>query len=252
MNSIGKTLTLLLVALLLSSLLVISITPVNVQAASKPPAPEFTVKIVDKSYNEPSTQSTDTYTGKTTTHPGYRIEKKVIEVTIKNQNPSVMFSVRSKGHFEEWPETHDDSDGFGDIFGGGAIFSGAIFYPDIGKYTAIEWTIEYYPDEAQIDIQTIALLGTFKEEMPYGLRQQVFYGEKSEWSKTQTITINKNNNQTPYNPNQNDPKTPTNPNQPINLTNINLLTITIITITITITITLLILRKTTNKKTFQQ
>ena len=237
MNSASKPLTLPLIVLLLLSLLTLIVIPTNVQAVPKPAVPEFTVKIVDKSYNEPSTQSTDPYTGKTTTHPSYRVENKVIEITIKNQKPAVMYSIRTKGHFEEWTQNPNINGLYG-----------ATYYPDAGKYTTIEFnSIEHYPDGAQIDFQIIALLGSFEEDFSYGLRGSVFYGEKSEWSKTQTITINKNNNEI-TNQIPDDPETPSNPNQPTGFTWIDLGSITSIAVILSVMATFLILKRTTNRK----
>ena len=231
------TIKVLFAILMLTNMVMILPTSI---AQSKPSVPEFTVKIVDKSYNEPSTQSTDPYTGKTTTHPSYRVENKVIEITIKNQKPAVMYSIRTKGHFEEWTQSPNINGLYG-----------ATYYPDAGKYTVIEFSsIERYPDGAQIDFQIIALLGSFEEDFSYGLRGSIFYGEKSEWSKTQTLTINKNNNEitnqtpdgpeTPYNPN--------NPNQPTGFTWIQLCSIIAIVIVLSVTATFFILKKTNTQK----
>jgi len=205
-----------------------------VQAQSKPTVPEFTVKIADRSYNELSTQSIDPYTGKTTTHPGYRVEKKIIEITIKNQNPSVMYSIRTKGHFEEqWRYKYK-------VDGG----SGGPYDSDAGKYTVIDLgPISSYPDGAQIDFQVEALRGYFRKDITAIGSLDVFEGETSGWSKTQTITINKNNNeiaaQTPDNP-----EVSANPNQPTGFTWIQLCSIVAIVIVLSVTATFFILRKT--------
>jgi len=228
------TIKILFAILMLTSLSMILPTST---AQSKPSVPEFTVKIVDKSYNEPSTQSTDPYTGKTTTHPGYRVENKVIEITIKNQKPAVMYSIRTKGHFEEWTQSPNINGLYG-----------ATYYSDADEYTVIEFSsIERYSDGAQIDFQVIALLGSFEEDFSYGLRGSVFYGEKSEWSKTQTLTINKNNNEI-TNQTPDDSETPSNPNQPTGFTWIQLCSIIIIVIALSVTITFLILKKTNTQK----
>jgi len=50
-----------------------------------PAVPEFTVELVDSSYDVPTTYSTDPYTGKQVTHEGYHVAKRTIEVRIKNQ-----------------------------------------------------------------------------------------------------------------------------------------------------------------------
>ncbi|MCL2133973.1 MAG: hypothetical protein FWH37_00210 [Candidatus Bathyarchaeota archaeon] len=116
MNSANKTLTLTLVVLLLSSLLVLTITPVNVQAVSKPSVPQFNIKLIDNSYDIPPITTTyiDQYTGKenTYTENGYHVSRKTLEVTIKNQpftpytnatghEINLYYVIQFKGHFGE-------------------------------------------------------------------------------------------------------------------------------------------------------
>jgi hypothetical protein len=97
---------------------VFTFTPVAVQAASTPSVPEFSVRLVDSSYDVPpsSTTTVDQYTGKetTTTVPGYHVDQKFLEVTIKNQpftsytnenskEINLYYTVLVKGHFgEDW------------------------------------------------------------------------------------------------------------------------------------------------------
>lgn len=116
--SMNRTVVLTLIVLLLSSLLALSVTPANLQAASKPSVPQFSIKLVDYSYDVPSSSTTtiNQYTGEevTNTRPGYRVENKTIEVTIKNQpfksytdqngEHKLYYAVHVKGRFgEEWP-----------------------------------------------------------------------------------------------------------------------------------------------------
>src|SRR3990172_3290742 len=79
----NKKFVLLLILILTAS----SLTAVNLANASipKPSVPEFTLKLVDSSYDEPTTYSTDPYTGKQVTHEGYHVESRTIELKIKNQ-----------------------------------------------------------------------------------------------------------------------------------------------------------------------
>jgi tRNA threonylcarbamoyladenosine modification (KEOPS) complex Pcc1 subunit len=147
-----------------------------------------------------------------------------------------MYSIRTKGHFEEW----NQSPNINGLYGGP-------YYSDANEYTVIEFdSIDSYPNGAQIDFQVIALLGTFEEDFSYGLRGSVFYGERSDWSKTQTLTINKNSNgittQAPDNS-----EMPSNLNQS-SFTWIELASITIIAVVLTFTATFFILRKTGNMK----
>jgi hypothetical protein len=103
------------ICLLLSGLLIcagfLSVFSIaQAQSKSNPAVPEFTVKLVNRFYDVPPTQTTDPYTGKTTTQQGCRVEYKEIELTIKNQNYpyGLMYNVRTKGHFEEqWHEEYN-------------------------------------------------------------------------------------------------------------------------------------------------
>ena len=63
--SVNKFLPLLLIVLLLLNLLPLSVIPTNVQAASKPSVPQFTVKFIDNSYDLPPKYTTNPYTGET-------------------------------------------------------------------------------------------------------------------------------------------------------------------------------------------
>jgi len=116
MNSANKTLTQTLTILLLSSLLVLTIHSTDAHAISTPSVPQFTVKLVDNSYDVPPTTTTivDPYTGKETTitNPSNHITDRSIEVTIENQpftpytdannyRHELRYIVQFKGHFEE-------------------------------------------------------------------------------------------------------------------------------------------------------
>ena len=119
-----RRLNALLISIMINVLIFTSITYVStVQAESsipKPSVPEFTVKLASYPYDVPPTTTTtaDPYTGKETitTQPGYRVENKSIELTIKNQpfTPytdaeghivNMYYNVHVKGHFEDcWRE----------------------------------------------------------------------------------------------------------------------------------------------------
>ena len=84
-----------------------------VDSIPKPSVPEFTVELVDTSYDVPTTYSTDPYTGDTVTHKGYHVARRTIEVRIKNQpftpftdsggqEIKFYYNIRIKGHYEEW------------------------------------------------------------------------------------------------------------------------------------------------------
>jgi cell division protein FtsL len=77
----------------------------------------------------------------------------------------------------------------------------------------------------------------------------VFDGVTSGWSKTQTIIINKNSNETP-NQQSNNSETSSNPNQPTGFSWIELSIITTIAVIMAVVATMFILKKTVNTKTF--
>jgi hypothetical protein len=173
---------------------------------SKPSVPEFTVKLVAHPYDVPSTttSSIDQYTGKeiVTTHSGYHVENKSIEVTIRNQpftpytdasgnEININYNVRVKGHFtdgEVWHEVYPETQ-HRDVFGydtKGTLQSNS-------GYTVISCSADY-PAGAQVDFQVEALEGYFTKCYPFILDifTWVFTGELSGWSNTQTLNIDEN------------------------------------------------------------
>jgi hypothetical protein len=70
-----KPATLLLITVLaVSSLIMVS--SAFAQSITKPSVPEFTLVLVDSSYDVPTTYSIDPYTGENVTHNGYHVEDK--------------------------------------------------------------------------------------------------------------------------------------------------------------------------------
>jgi len=205
MNLASKCLTTSFIVLLLSSLLVLTTTPLTVQAASTPSVPQFTVKLIDNSHDVPpyNTTTTDPYTGKETitTHPGFRVEKYDIEVTIKNQpftpytntngyECNLYYDVQAKAHFDEnWR-------------------SSSTYYPHTnigqtsGAETIVTWTLSEGgsflgkpPSGGKLDFRVEAFTGYWRDPMPQesalGFRDPIFVHEEasSGWSSIQTITI---------------------------------------------------------------
>jgi hypothetical protein len=178
MGIINRFLVVTFVLLLLSSLIVHVVTPVSAQAGYKPTVPQISsIKLVDSSYDvSPSTTTTvDQYTGKktTTTTPGYRVEQRSIEVTIKNQpfisytneydlKVNLQYIVQVKGHFgEDWK-------GFG---------YGYLVQSNSG-YTVTSYPVEYAAG-SQLDFRVQAVI-----YYHHGIDS-----ERSDWSKVQIYTI---------------------------------------------------------------
>ena len=207
----NRAVLLLILILTASSLIVVKLTHASIPT---PSVPEFTLKYVDHSYDVPTTYSIDPYTGENVTHAGYHVENKTIEVTIKNQlsTPYVevggerawlFYDVRFKGHFEDWGFYNATS--FGD-------YQDYVLMAD-SEYTVISYFLQENADDysghvtgdvpsgGQIDFQVQAIAGYVTTIQggfvpPFGYTgYDVFTGEKSGWSNTQTITISES--QTP-------------------------------------------------------
>jgi hypothetical protein len=195
MGCISKGFSLLLVVLLVASSVII-VKPACAQA-SKPSVPEFTVYVIDHSYDAPATYSIDKYTGETITHSGYHVNNETIILKIRNQvftesfngtNYFLCYNVRVKGHF-------DNETGWAGYFHGHDTYFG---YP---HQSTSESTIlslqEEYPAHAQIDIQVEAILAHVGKVRVYEhlmdfvgtLEDGEIIDQTSGWSNTQTITI---------------------------------------------------------------
>ena len=170
----------------------------DVSRLPKPSIPEFTVELVDHSYDVPTTYSTDPYTGDTITHGGYHVENRTIDIRIKNQpfasyrndNDSLVtlyYNIRVKGYFEqEWRELYSSPN---------------YLYRSDSEYTVRSYVLGkdgkwFFPDDGKVDFQVEALIGyntkIFEGWTVWGESYNlIFTGESSGWSNTQTITISK-------------------------------------------------------------
>ena len=201
MKSIGKSLFLLFVFLMVSSLVIVQ--SVSAQSSSKPVVTEFTLQYVDNSYDVPPkpTSSTDPYTGNTTTStiPGYRFENKSVEASIKNPIDATYYNFRWKGHFDsEWKYEPFNPDAGSSAYTLADTFS-VPFKASASTYTVV--SLYFLPESitpgGEIDIQVQALYGNFRA-VPYGHIQPIpggptydfyFEGEVSNWSNTQTFEM---------------------------------------------------------------
>jgi hypothetical protein len=180
---------------------VFTVTPVSAQAGYKPSVPEFTVKLVDYSYDVPPSTTTtiDQYTGEkvTTTTPGYHIENKTIEITIKNQPFTpytgtngityyLYYTVQSKGRFGEdwqnWGSTVQTKN----PYGGGFIPS-----PEYSQGSIVSSSANGYANGAQVEFRVEAIIGHYVPYNPDSMFPQYWFETdvSSGWSSVQTITI---------------------------------------------------------------
>lgn len=178
---------------------------VAAQSTSASPVPEFTLRYADYSYDVPdkTTTSIDSYTGKTitTTIPGYHVENKTIEATIKNNIGASYYNFRYKGHYaEEWsyypfiPSSNNYS--LPDAFS-------VPYQASTSSYTVASLPSYFFQSisaDGQVDVQVQALFGNFRA-VPYGHIMPIpggptydfyFEGTTSDWSNTQTVTVGEN------------------------------------------------------------
>ena len=205
----NKALTLLLIlALVASSLIMLS--SVCAQTIPAPSVPEFTVNLIDSSYETQPTTTIDPYTGQTVTNPSQHIEARTIEIRIKNvpftpfeiENGSntytvnFLYNIRFKGHFEEeWHYPYNPNvnsykgrdSGVETIISYQAEYSsteGLRLTPDRGGFYGT------FPPNAEVDFQVQAMIGYIHHVVvPGPFSADVFEGQTSDWSNTQTLKL---------------------------------------------------------------
>ncbi len=166
---------------------------VNAQTIPKPSVPQFSIQVVDNSYDTTATIQTDPYTGQQTTIPSRHITDIKIEGKIKNQpfnqfvltNPNgtrrdlnFFYNVRYKGHFGEYWQY---------LYGGEDEGFLNRNYSSVFTYFTIH---QDFSKGSVIDVQVISMIGyqswVIQPLFPY----PVINGQDSGWSNTLTVTIN--------------------------------------------------------------
>ncbi len=198
MKRLNKILTVLFVALFAVS----SFLLIQSSSASQPAVTEFTLKYVDHSYDvaPQQTSTKDPYTGEVTTStiPGYHVDSKFVDATIKNPPGATYYNFRWKGYYEdEWkyfpfsPPSNNFPYFLGDWFS-------VPYEASNSSYTVA--SLYFLPEQitpgGQIEVQVQALYGGFRAE-PYGHAIDVggptydfyFEGETSDWSASQIFTM---------------------------------------------------------------
>jgi hypothetical protein len=165
MGTIGKSLSILLIFIIVASCLILA-KSAFAQSIPKPSAPEFiSFKIVSYPYDVAPTTTIDPYTGKTvTTQPGYHVENKSIEFAVQNQpftyssnstTYRLYYNVRSKGHFgQDWLEFYGQANNTSGYSQSLPVF------PMQSNVSITTFSYpENYPSDALIDFQVIAIVG---------------------------------------------------------------------------------------------
>ena len=182
----GKVVSLLLILLFIISVGSLIIKPTSAQSIPKPAVPQFSIQVVDHSYDVPPTNTTDPYSGKQIINPGYHVNDIIVEGKIKNQhftpygNIDFYYNISYRGHFGgEWRKLFgsEDVDFLKQSYGSEYTSF------NISRYN----TIELHEGD-QIDVRIEAVIGSetwgFASAWPY----RILNGEVSGWSDTLTVT----------------------------------------------------------------
>jgi len=214
MGSVGKYLSIYLIVILSAySLWAVTLSdaqttpyPTPYPEIPKPAVPQFTVRLIDSSYDIPASNSIDPYTGQTIGKPSQHIEARTIEIRIKNQaftpfevklgtsswTAYLQYNIQWKGHFEkDWHSLTSDE-----------YLSSDSENPETvvtlqGEYSSTEGLkmnaqgmYTTFPPNSQLDFQVQAMIGFVHREVsaiPGG--GWTFTGQTSDWSNTQTLNL---------------------------------------------------------------
>ena len=180
------------------------------QTIPKPSVPNFSLSIIDNSYDVPSntTSCTDPYTGKTTTQtqPGYHVTNRSIQVSIKNQpfTPytnengnliSLYYNISVKPHYggnwTYYPQTYTETS-----YPASSSEYTVRFFGFGGYADTVSPQIGYVTPGGEVDFKVQAQIGYFTKvyisigDSPFaGGLVPMFVGENSDWSNTRTIKI---------------------------------------------------------------
>jgi LPXTG-motif cell wall-anchored protein len=170
--------------------------------ASKPSIPEFTVNLVDSSYETEPTATIDPYTGQTLTHPSQHIEARTIEIRIENTpfasshlqgednktcNTGFFYNIRWKPHFapeKDWLSLFGYDQYLPRSSAAETIYPINMSLTWDGRIEVPAWSL-YMPAHSQLDFQVQAIIGGPNNAWS-------FSGETSDWSSTQILSIGDN------------------------------------------------------------
>jgi hypothetical protein len=190
----SRTITIALILILATSSLIMFQPTI---ATFAPTAPKFTLRIINHTYDEPTTYTTNQYTGEKIASGGTHYEWQTLDITITNQpvdqddeSNHLVYNIRHKGQYtDQWTERS----------GEGAYYPQNASAPDTVVSYYIKGNYPGYPgavcqlgdvpDGAQVQFQVQAICGYDDYNFDFGMRSYMFSGTGSVWSSTQTITI---------------------------------------------------------------
>lgn len=180
----------------------------NAQSIPKPSAPEFTLNLTEHPYDVLPLTTTDPYTGNNiTARVGYQVQNMSVELIITNQpftpyqnsndnTISLYYNVSWKGHYENgW---HTSLPHYPASNSSYTVLAFGINIPEYANFPAIK--LGNFPIESQLDFRIEALIGYYAkvtvhliadDDLSPFVDRDVFYGETSDWSSIQTVTVGK-------------------------------------------------------------
>ena len=205
MGNVSKSFSLLLiVSIVVLSLLILQLA--SAQSTPKPSVPKFSIQVIDRSYDVLTKYTTDPYTGKEVTIPGYHVNDIIVEGKIKNQhftpytipnpessssydtnrNIDFYYNISYRGHFGgEWRQLYGSED---------VDFLKQNYTAEYTNFTASRYNALEFQDGSQVDFRVKAIIGFetwgFVATWPY----RILNGEDSGWSNPLTVTISKDTN----------------------------------------------------------
>jgi hypothetical protein len=199
-----KLAALTLLALLVGTCIMMA-GQISAQSITKPSVPEFTINLVEHSYDVLPRYTIDPYTGNNiTARVGYQVQNMSVELVIPNQpftsykdsndtTINLFYNVSWKGYFEtEWNSV---SPHYLASNSSHTVLSFGIDIPEYASYPATK--LGNFPVGSQLDFRIQTLIGYYKQESVHLIDpasplifREVFYGESSEWSNIHSVTIN--------------------------------------------------------------
>jgi hypothetical protein len=210
MGTISKSLVIFLIlAMAISSIVMLQPKTVGAQTMPIPSVPDFTVRYVENSYDVPPIYGIDQYTGKNVTvQAGYHVDNRTIEFTIKNQqfapyndlngkHIELFYNFRWKGNYgNTWTYFPLDSNGR-------SVFHYGTFYNPVdptayaasnSDYSILKLDSRFLgpgysqtlPNGIEVSFEVQALMGYFNYDQNGYFN---FNGNQSDWSNPQTVTI---------------------------------------------------------------
>lgn len=191
MGNVTKCTSILLVLLVTASIITFA-APAFAQSAVKPLIPQFTVELSGPAFDVPPTYVFNPNTAQFDVNEGYHYQYSTVKIVIENQpftNQSnydfLYYNVRIKPH------------NYVDSYWQELFHAGADGYPiqTVGNTTVIPIAVEGTQASGSVigvggstDIQVEAMIGYIgrNQTFPY---EYIFYGETSDWSSTQTVTV---------------------------------------------------------------